>query len=127
MVNFGEQLIVSQYVPWALHYLDYQHLKQVLDDEYKKGAVTSPGGSSGLGNSNKGKSNILKESEATETPTPSPTRPLPPMENLKELYYDLPEGSRESLYNTNLTTSCVDFLVCKSYCASCIHPKEDGA
>ena len=34
MVNFGEKLLNSLYLPWALHYMDYEHLKQVLDEEY---------------------------------------------------------------------------------------------
>ena len=35
MVNFGEKLISSQYLPWAFHYLDYHHLKEILESEYK--------------------------------------------------------------------------------------------
>jgi SPX domain len=37
MVNFGEDLLVSQHVPWALYYIDYLYLKKMLEEEYKHG------------------------------------------------------------------------------------------
>jgi hypothetical protein len=37
MVNFGEVLLVSQYVPWALFYIDYLYLKKVLEEGCKHG------------------------------------------------------------------------------------------
>ncbi|CAB9521859.1 SPX domain-containing membrane protein OsI [Seminavis robusta] len=43
MVNFGEKLITTQYVPWALHYIDYQHLKQVLEEEYHDVSASGKG------------------------------------------------------------------------------------
>jgi SPX domain len=37
MVNFGEELLDSQYIPWALYYIDYLYLKKVLEEECKLG------------------------------------------------------------------------------------------
>lgn len=34
MVNFGEKILEAHYLPWALHYIDYDHLKQVLDESF---------------------------------------------------------------------------------------------
>ena len=33
MVNFGLQLLQSRHMPWALEYLEYDRLKEVLDRE----------------------------------------------------------------------------------------------
>lgn len=41
MVNFGQKLLQSRHLPWALEYLDYEQLKQLLDREFQDNALSS--------------------------------------------------------------------------------------
>ena len=36
MVNFGHKLLESHFPPWSAHYIDYNSLKQVLEDESRE-------------------------------------------------------------------------------------------
>ena len=41
MVNFGQKLLQARHMPWALEYLDYDQLKQLLDREFQDNALSS--------------------------------------------------------------------------------------